>query len=168
MRLRNRILTVFVVVAVSGAIGLAVAGIPRSTPLDPVLGPISTTTSTTVAAPAPTVATTAPPTTNASDTEIVIEILNAGAGLRGAALVADSLDLQLAADVLLGDAPTAQDRSSILFRSAARPTVDALLIANPQLLAIDTTEIFEVNEWPEWASPSAAILIVVGANWPQS
>ena len=95
-----------------------------------------------------------------------MEILNAGAGLRGAALAADSLDLSLATEVILGDAPVQQDQSFLLYRSVDSLLIEGFLNANPQLEMIESNVVSEEDQWPEWASLTASIVIVVGANWP--
>jgi hypothetical protein len=177
MRLRNRVLTVFLLIVISAAIGLAVSGIPQDTPLDPMLDLAPTTTSTTSTTFTATTLVSPPPATTATtttssvlatpDEEIAIQILNAGVGPGGAALAAESLDLSLAEAVLLGNAPTAQNQSSMLYRSDARLAVDAFIAANPQLALIETTEITMPDEWPEWADLTVSILILVAADWPQ-
>jgi hypothetical protein len=174
MRLRSRVLTVFLVIVISAAIGLAVSGIPQNTPLDPVLDLAPTTTSTpststalTSPAPTTTVTTTTSSLLPTPGEQIAIQILNAGVGPGGAALAAESLDLSLAEAVLLGNAPAAQNQSSMLYRSEAQLTLNALIAANPQLALLETTEISLSDEWPEWADLTVSILILVGADWPQ-
>jgi hypothetical protein len=175
MRLRSRILIVVLTLVCAAGIGLAVAGIPRTIPLDPLLDESSVTTTSTTARPPITAPATGslpgsitnPTTTQTTSTTInrdwLIEILNAGAGPGGAGRVADSLDLSLITQIRLADAPNPEERSLIIFRSEARSVMEQLVDANPILDSLERTE---VSEWPPWADPSAVIVFLVTADWP--
>jgi hypothetical protein len=180
MRLRSRILIIVLTLVCAAGIGLAVAGIPRAIPLDPLLDESSVSTTSTTARPPITAPTsgslpgsitnptiTNPSTTQTTSTTInrdwLIEILNAGAGPGGAGQVADSLDLSLITQIRLADAPNPEERSLIIFRSEARGLMEQLVDANPILDSLERTEVIE---WPPWADPSAVIVFLVTADWP--
>jgi hypothetical protein len=179
MRLRNRILIGLVTLVIASGVGLAVAGLPRSISLDPILNESLVATTSTTPRPAISVpnpgsvpgsipeSSTAPSPAPAPSTTVnrewLIEILNAGAGPGGASRVADSLDLSLVNQIRLADAPNPQEQSLIIFRSQASGLMEELVDANPLLNTLERTE---VDEWPQWADPSAVIVILVTADWP--
>jgi len=179
MRLRSRIMIGLLILFMAAGIGLAVAGIPRTIPMDPILDQASVAVTSAPQRPvltAPSLGSipettpgsvTGPSTSQATTTTVnrewLIEILNAGAGAGGASRVADALDLSLIAQVRLADAPNPEERSLIIFRPQASGLMEQLVNANPILDSLERTV---VDEWPQWADQRAVIVILVTADWP--
>jgi hypothetical protein len=184
MRLRSRIALALVMLLAAAGIGLGVAGIPKSTPLDPVLDPVGITTTTAPRTPITAPPTTAQPSSTTSTTSTstpigqqsdgdteeaeeadgpMIQILNAGAGPGGAAAAAQSLDLSMISELRLADAPRPQEQSQILYRPEATSLLAQMLRANPLLEDLPR---LQVAIWPTWADPAAVIVVLVTPDWP--